>query len=145
MNTSFGLSAPALAACLALACTDDKLSGNDEAGGTDTVGDGDTGEGDGDGDGDPIPEGAPARGIQLTEVEANQGTAILIGQNGAWVGPAERNAYMIRDRDTLIRTQHVVDEGWIPREITGVLHLGRFPFAASSHARNPWSGVPPWA
>jgi hypothetical protein len=70
-----------------------------------------------------IPDGPPARGIQLTEVEANQGTAILIGKDGAWVGAAERNAFMIRDRDTLIRTQHVVDEGWIPREVTGVLHL----------------------
>jgi hypothetical protein len=122
VNTSFGLSASALTACLALACTSDKLGGNDTDGGTDTVGDGETGDGDGDGD-TGIPEGAPARGIHLTEVEANQGTAILIGQNGAWVGPTERNAFMIRDRDTLVRVQHVVDEGWIPREITGVLHL----------------------
>jgi hypothetical protein len=129
VNTSFGLSATALTACLALACAGDKLDGNDSAGDGDTVaeeaegdGDGDGDGGDGDGDGE-VPDGPPARGIHLTEVEANQGTAILIGQNGAWVGPTERNAYMIRDRDTLVRVQHVVDEGWIPREITGVLHL----------------------
>jgi hypothetical protein len=78
-------------------------------------------EGDGDGDGDV--EGLPARGISITEVEANQGTAVLIGQNGEWVGAEGRNAYMIRDRDTLVRLQHTVDANWIPREIIGVLHI----------------------
>ncbi len=125
-NTSLGLTLAALAT-LSLACASDGSDDADAAGDGDTVGDGDTdgdgdAEGDGDGDGE-IPDGPPARGISLTEVEANQGTAVLIGREGAWVGPTERNAYMIRDRDTLIRTQHVVDEGWIPREITGVLHL----------------------
>jgi hypothetical protein len=48
---------------------------------------------------------------------------VLIGQNGEWVGAEGRNAYMIRDRDTLIRLQHTVDENWIPREIQGVLHI----------------------
>jgi hypothetical protein len=128
VNASYRVSATALTACLALACAGDKLDGDEMVGDGDTVGDGDGDEdgtadgGDGDGDGD-VPAGPPARGIQITEVEANQGTAILIGSNGAWVGPTERNAYMIRDRDTLVRLQHVVDDGWIPREITGVLHL----------------------
>jgi Metallo-peptidase family M12B Reprolysin-like len=125
-NRSLGLAILAVTACFTVACTD-KVAGGDDA---DTATDEDgtagetAGDGDGDGDGDmEIPDGPPARGISLTEVEANQGTAILIGKDGAWVGAAERNAVMIRDRDTLIRTQHVVDEGWIPREITGVLHL----------------------
>lgn len=108
-------------AALSLACAPDSDGDADTAGDGDTSGE-DSEGGDGDGDGE-IPEGPPARGISLTEVEANQGTAILIGRDGEWVGPTERNAFMIRDRDTLIRTQHVVDPGWIPREITGVLHL----------------------
>src|SRR5690606_3902811 len=78
-------------------------------------------EAEGDGDGDI--EGAPARGITITEAEANQGTAILIGPNGVRVGADGRNAYMIRDRDRLIRWQHTVDENWVPREIMGVLHI----------------------
>lgn len=76
-------------------------------------------EGDGDGDVDQV----PARGISITEVEANQGTAILIGKDGEWVGAEGRNAFMIRDRDTLVRLQHTVDENWIPREILAVLHV----------------------
>lgn len=124
-HASLFLTILAVTASFSLACAKEPDGAADTAGDGDTVGDGDgDGDGEGDGDGDPvIPDGPPARGISLTEVEANQGTAILIGLDGAWVGPTERNAYMIRDRDTLIRTQHVVDEGWIPREITGVLHL----------------------
>lgn len=99
----------ALAAPLTLACAVDS-STDAEAG---------TAEGDGDGDFDQL----PARGITITEVEANQGTAVLIGRDGEWVGADGRNAYMIRDRDTLIRLQHTVDANWIPREILGVLHL----------------------
>ncbi|PRP93192.1 hypothetical protein ENSA5_44590 [Enhygromyxa salina] len=124
---SLGLTTLALSSCFALAlgCATRPVADDGE-----TLGEGDSGEtsaggGDGNGDGDTteVPQGKRARGIHLTEVEANQGTAILIGKDGAWVGPEERNAFMIRDRDTLIRTQHVVDDDWIPREITGVLHL----------------------
>jgi hypothetical protein len=124
-KASLGLSILAVAACFSLACTDKTGDGDDTAGDGTTAGDtADDTVGDGDGDGDPeVPDGLPARGIHMTEVEANQGTAILIGREGAWVGPTERNAFMIRDRDTLIRAQHVIDEGWIPRDITGVLHL----------------------
>lgn len=67
--------------------------------------------------------GDPALGIDIVEVEANQGTAVSIGKDGAWVGPEGRNAYMIRDRDTLVRLHHRVHEGWVPREIVAILHL----------------------
>lgn len=110
----------ALAAPLALSLgckVDDSDDGGEEAAEGSEV----EAEAEGDGDGDI--DGAPARGITITEVEANQGTAILIGQNGEWVGAEGRNAFMIRDRDTLIRLQHTVDENWIPREIVGVLHI----------------------
>ena len=48
---------------------------------------------------------------------------MVVLSDGEWVGAEGRNAYMIRDRDTLIRLQHTVDENWIPREIQGVLQL----------------------
>ena len=96
---------------------DDTAIDDDETGAT-------GGEGDGDGDGDPEPvDLGPAVGIDIVEVEANQGTAVLIGQGGEWVGGEGRNAYMIRDRDTLIRAQYTVADNWVPREILGVLHV----------------------
>ena len=110
-----------LAASSALACTDDTTSvdeAGDDQGEDGTSGDDDSGDGD-----SSVLDNPPALGISITEVEANQGTAILIGREGEWVGPTERNAFMIRDRDTLIRLQHTVDPEWVPREITGVLHL----------------------
>ena len=30
---------------------------------------------------------------------------------------------LVRDRDTLVRFQHVLDPGWFPRDITGFLHI----------------------
>jgi len=101
-----------------LGCTDDAVSGDDEVSGE--TSDEDTDEGSDEG---MISDGIPARGIELLEVEANQGTAVLIGKDGEWVGGDGRNAFMIRDRDTLIRLQHKVTPGWVPREIEGVLHL----------------------
>lgn len=99
-----------------LGCAPDDVGIDDEASDTEVDTDTDTGE--------PIVELGPlAQGIDITEVEANQGTAVLIGQNGEWVGAEGRNAYMIRDRDTLIRLQHTVGEDWVPREIVGILHL----------------------
>lgn len=74
-------------------------------------------------DDDGLGRNAPAVGIDIVEVEANQGTAVAIGRDGEWVGAEGRNAFMIRDRDTMIRVQHVVQDGWVPREILGVLHL----------------------
>jgi hypothetical protein len=89
---------------------------DDEADESDTETETDTGEN--------LDELGPlALGIDIVEVEANQGTAVLIGQNGEWVGPEGRNAYMIRDRDTLVRVAHTVGPDWVPREIVGILHL----------------------
>ncbi|PRQ10060.1 zinc-dependent metalloprotease family protein [Enhygromyxa salina] len=117
-NASLGLTTFALAIYTALSvgcATETSEDVGDETATSDT--------GDGDGDTGENMAGAPARGIHITEVEANQGTAILIGKDGEWVGPGDRNAFMIRDRDTLVRLQHTVDENWIPREIIGVLHI----------------------
>ena len=40
-----------------------------------------------------------ARGITITAVEANPGVGIPIALGADWVGPAERNARIPRDRD----------------------------------------------
>jgi len=115
-----GVLAPLLSLSALLGCVDDTVVGDvgpevgEEA---ETGGSGETQD-----TGEEF-DGRPALGIHITEVEANQGTAVLIGKNGEWVDGPGRNAYMIRDRDTLVRLQHVVDENWIPREIMGVLHI----------------------
>jgi hypothetical protein len=84
------------------------------------------GDGDGDGDGDawqPI----PARGdIALTEVVINQGVDVAIAVDGTWVGPADRNTFVVANRDTLLRGFWEVPEDWVPRQITAVLDL-RYP------------------
>jgi hypothetical protein len=69
--------------------------------------------------------GGPARGISIVEAEANQGTAVLLTEGDVFVGPGDRNAYLVSARDTLIRFQHVIDDPatWIPRELTGLLHI----------------------
>jgi hypothetical protein len=64
-----------------------------------------------------------ARGITITEVEANPGVGVPIALGAEWVGPAERNARLPRDRDTLLRVQFTVDPDWIPRDIEARLLL----------------------
>jgi hypothetical protein len=70
-----------------------------------------------------FPEGDPALGIDIAQVEANQGSGVLIGQAGQWVGPLERNAPLVAGRETLIRLQHTVIVTWVPREIGAILYL----------------------
>lgn len=114
-----------LIASLALCggCASDSI--DDPAADDDTL---DQGEGDGDGDGDEDPSGdgdgepepidsRPARGISITQVEANQGTAIFIGENGEWVPAEQRLGALVRDRNTLIRVHFDVDPAWVAREI----------------------------
>lgn len=69
--------------------------------------------------------GGPARGISITAVELNQGTAIELVRDGRSIPLAQRNAPLVSERDTLIRLHHTLDdpEGWIPRSLTGVLHI----------------------
>src|SRR5688500_12261678 len=45
----------------------------------------------------------PARGIVLTDVEANQGVGVPILREGAWVQGSARNAELVRGRDMLLR------------------------------------------
>ena len=61
---------------------------------------------------------APARGIEITEVEANQGVAVpLTGEGGEWIGLSDRNAPLVGRRDTMLRVHWRVDPGWTPHEV----------------------------
>ena len=75
---------------------------------------------------EPPPElGGPAMGISIVAVEANQGSGVMLTEGETWIAAEDRNAKLVRDRDTLIRFQHVIDDpgAWIPRDITGFLHI----------------------
>lgn len=66
----------------------------------------------------------PAKGISITEVEANQGTRVPIGQaNGEWVGGEGRNTFLASERDTLIRVHFTVDSAWQPHEVLARLTI----------------------
>jgi hypothetical protein len=66
----------------------------------------------------------PARGgIVITAVEANPGVAVPIGKDGGPVGGAERNAFIPKNRDTLIRVFTDVPDDWTPRRLEARLQL----------------------
>ncbi len=66
----------------------------------------------------------PARGgIKISRVEANPGVAVPIGKAGAEVGGAERNAFIPRERDTLIRVFLDTPDDWVERELEARLLL----------------------
>lgn len=98
----------ALALALAPACADETVdAGADEAP-------------------DEFPQlGGPARGLTIRAVEVNQGTAVDVVRDDQIIAAEERNARLIRNRDTLIRVHHVIDDPdtWIAREITGILRI----------------------
>lgn len=72
-------------------------------------------------------EPTPARGdIHLSSVVVNQGVDVTIANAGEWVGPAERNTYVVANRDTLLRGFWEIPQDWIPRPITAQLEL-RYP------------------
>jgi hypothetical protein len=84
-------------------------------------------EGPAEGDGDPEWEPVPARGdINLKSVVVNQGVDVAIANEGVWVGPGERNTYVVSNRDTLLRGFWEIPESWVPRKIRAQLEL-RFP------------------
>ncbi len=117
-----------LALPLALfACSDDKTG--DDVG--DELGDsGDTGDtGTGTDESQPA-NWIPALGIAITEVEANQGTRVPIGQaNGEWVDGAGRNTFLASERDTLIRVHFTVDPNWVPHDVLARLTVSHSSLA----------------
>ncbi|PRP95108.1 hypothetical protein ENSA7_74220 [Enhygromyxa salina] len=103
---------------LAAGCGDETVSA--------TTDDTETGDETGPSTEPPAPElGGPAMGISIVGVEANQGTAIALTDGANYLGPDQRNAYLVRDRDTLVRFQHVIEDptAWIDRDLTGFLHV----------------------
>jgi hypothetical protein len=84
---------------------------------TSTSADPDTSTGD-----EPAPM-IPARGLHIDWVEANQGVGVPIGMDGAWVGPSERLARLLKNRNTLIRAFWTLEPDFVPREIEAHLIL----------------------
>ena len=121
---------PLLCSCVGLACGSDTTSTDAMDGGAATTGEMETGTSVGetesiDGSGSmPEPfEPYPARGVRITEVYANHGVGVPIVREGQWVEAAQRNAELIRDRNTLIRGFVAVDTDFVPREIEARLTL----------------------
>ena len=72
-------------------------------------------------------EPIPARqNINLSSIVVNQAVDVPVANNGVWVGPNERNTYVVNGRDTLLRGFWEVPEDWVPRPILARLQL-RFP------------------
>ncbi|MFO0631964.1 MAG: hypothetical protein U0168_03850 [Nannocystaceae bacterium] len=71
---------------------------------------------------DPAPS-IPARGLHIDWVEANQGVGVPIGLDGAWVGPGDRLARLLKNRNTLVRAFWTLDADFVPREIEAHLIL----------------------
>lgn len=65
----------------------------------------------------------PARGISITDVVANPGTRIPIASGADWVDGSSRLGFLPSDRDTLIRIDYTLEEGFTPRLIEARLHL----------------------
>lgn len=109
-----------------LGCAEPEKYTDDDFG-EDGDGDGDTDDGDstdGGSDDGPIELGVPARGnISLTTIVVNQGVDVPVAVDGIWVGPEERNTYLVGNRDSLIRAYWTIPEGWVPREIMATLDV----------------------
>jgi hypothetical protein len=77
--------------------------------------------------GEPVFEPVPARGdINLSSVVINQGVDVPIAVAGEWVGPADRNTFIVANRDTLLRGFWEIPADWVPRTIQAQLEL-RYP------------------
>ncbi len=64
-----------------------------------------------------------ARGLTITRVEANPGVAVPIGLDGDGVGGEGRNAFIVQNRNTLLRIYVDVADDWVDREIEARLTL----------------------
>ncbi|MBA3548719.1 MAG: hypothetical protein H0T76_19710 [Nannocystis sp.] len=124
-NTTSTSTSCVLLTVMLCACGDDQGAGA-EAGNEDpTTGGESTGAEPTTGEPEPEPFVAfPARGgIKISKVEANPGVAVPIGKAGAEVSGAERNAFIPRERDTLIRVYLDTPDDWVERELEARLLL----------------------
>jgi hypothetical protein len=111
---------------LALAGCGDESGGGEEAEAGESGSAGETGpvtDGEEPTTGEPFTP-IPARGgIVLTRIEANPGVAVPIGLDGKEVGGPDRNAFIPKNRDLLVRAFFEVPDDWTPREIEARLTL----------------------
>ncbi len=113
---------------LTAGCTDNGGAGAETDGPSDDSSSGETGS-ESSGDANPEPDIPPpwepslARAIDITTVEANQGVAVPIGRDGRGLGGDERNAYLVANRNLLIRAHYDVSDDWTPRELEAKLTL----------------------
>ncbi len=105
---------------LALACADSPAT--DEAGESAATDTGDASDAGSDSDTGPVPESL-AHDIDISLVEINQGVATPIAIAGEWVGPADRNAQILANRDSLLRAYWTITPEFVPREILARLTL----------------------
>ncbi len=87
----------------------------DTSSGTPTTGDESTGA--------PF-EPFPARGeLKVLKVEANPGVAIVLEEDGVPLSGADRNAYLPKSRDALLRVFLDVPDDWTARKLEGRVEL----------------------
>lgn len=112
-----------------LGCAEDAPRDPMDPTGTEGSSDGDT-DADADGDSDSALDtgqasGRWAEGIHISRVEANQGAAVAISENGQLVEPGRRAVGLIRGRAMLVRAYWSLDDGWQTRDIIATLSLQR--------------------
>ncbi|TPV92461.1 MAG: VWA domain-containing protein [Myxococcales bacterium FL481] len=72
-------------------------------------------------DGDNDPPGAV--GIEIGEIEANQGVGVTLMRDDSIVEPANRNAPIVRNRPVTVRASWSLESSWQPREVLARLRL----------------------
>ena len=123
MRHNHALQISALFSGLLAGCATPAASGDSQGESGSETDEGETGEAETDETETEDEERVPARGISITQVEANQGVGIPIGLDGAWVDGPSRNTRLLSGRSTLVRLHHELAEGWIPREVEARLRL----------------------
>ena len=72
---------------------------------------------------DSAAPGRYATGIHIDRIEANQGVAVALAENGELILPESRPVGLIHGRPTLIRAYWTLDASWTPRDILADLIL----------------------
>ncbi len=106
------------------ACTPDEISTDDSVADASESDEEavDESEDESDETGEPqVPSAIPALGITIGDVEVNQGTTVIVGRAGEWVGPEDRLGPLVSKRDSLVRIHYTVEPGWVERDIQAQL------------------------
>lgn len=68
-------------------------------------------------------EPALARGITITEIEANQGVRVPVTEGGQWIDLDARARPLLASRDAMLRVHFRVDPEWTARDVEARLTL----------------------